>query len=52
MEKLYSFIDRYLVPLYQREGLKGTLLVVALLLLFVGLAFYVGLGGIITEFLK
>lgn len=47
-----NFIDKYLVPIYDRSGIVPVIVLVTIFLTFVLLAFYMGVGVYILEFLK
>lgn len=47
-----NFIDKYLVPIYDRSGIVPVIVLVTIFLAFVLLAFYMGVGVYILEFLK
>ena len=51
MNRYEYFIDKYLVPIYKHDGLRGVLLFLIAVALLVGAAFYFGLGEIVMRLL-
>lgn len=52
MEKLMMLIDKYLVPIYRKDGIVVTLVVVAAMVGLALLAMYLGLGEIVRGLLQ
>ncbi len=51
-DTVLNFIDKYLVPIYNRDGIVPVIVILTILLAFVLFAFYLGIGGIVTEWLR
>lgn len=47
-----NVIDKYIVPIYEREGIAPVIIILCALLIFVLLMVYLGAGSIIVGLLK
>lgn len=52
MNKYEYLIDKYVVPIYKHDGLRGVLIFLAAMALLVGAALYFGLGGALLRLLN